>query len=397
MADVVLKDINGTPVTYYGKKTLEVDTSDGGTQIYSEGTVAENLEPIELNFAEGNQTISAPDGMLIKSAIIQKPENLKPENIVKDVEIAGIIGTNEGGGGSFGEVDIFPWQTVEGFAQSADFGGAYAANSPINFTLNLGETYYVEWGGETYTCKAQSGILYGMAVLYIGNDSMLGGANSEPFTVGYFTQVGVVGFISADDKSSHDIRIYQKAQSVNVKPLIVTENGTYTAPEGEAYSPVTVSVTSSGSISMPLGYELKEILATTELNFEGTIGSSELFPQTPTVILADKDAVANVETISNGESGLVVWDGQLYAVYAGKRKMLVDDDTLTVSIDGSIGNIGIPSVIGAFVVATDTKEAGASTEPFLIVANTYYGFQVAIPEGSAVLTHTLQIYKFIKQ
>lgn len=43
----------------------------------------------------------------------------------------------------------------------------------------------------------------------------------------------------------HDIEItYAKPPSVDVTPLSVTENGSYTAPEGEAYSPVSVNVPS---------------------------------------------------------------------------------------------------------------------------------------------------------
>lgn len=59
--------------------------------------VLENL-PVVLNFANGNQTIAAPEGYLVKSAILQKPDTLVPENIVKGVVIAGIEGTHEGGG-----------------------------------------------------------------------------------------------------------------------------------------------------------------------------------------------------------------------------------------------------------------------------------------------------------
>lgn len=36
-------------------------------------------------------------------------------------------------------------------------------------------------------------------------------------------------------------------ESVIVEPLSVTENGTYSAPSGKAYSPITVNVPSSGS------------------------------------------------------------------------------------------------------------------------------------------------------
>ncbi len=64
----------------------------------SAGTVLEDL-PIALDFRNGNQTITADEGYLVKSAVIEKPSNLVPENIAKDVDIAGVVGTHEGGGG----------------------------------------------------------------------------------------------------------------------------------------------------------------------------------------------------------------------------------------------------------------------------------------------------------
>lgn len=92
---IILKDINGNEVVYPNEKVM-FDTTDGGTQIFSKGEAVENV-PITLYLANGDQTITAPDGTLVKSAIILKPENLKPENIKEDVEIAGVIGTHSGG------------------------------------------------------------------------------------------------------------------------------------------------------------------------------------------------------------------------------------------------------------------------------------------------------------
>lgn len=47
--------------------------------------------------------------------------------------------------------------------------------------------------------------------------------------------------------SSKDLSIWEaQSGNITVEPLNVTENGTYTAPTGKAYSPVTVNVPSSG-------------------------------------------------------------------------------------------------------------------------------------------------------
>ena len=64
----------------------------------SAGTVLEDL-PIALDFRNGNQKITADEGYLVKSAVIEKPSNLVPENIMSGVDIAGIVGSAVAGGG----------------------------------------------------------------------------------------------------------------------------------------------------------------------------------------------------------------------------------------------------------------------------------------------------------
>lgn len=102
MAEIVLKDINGNESTYSRDKIM-VDTADGGTQIFSEGDAVEGVE-ITLDFYDDeneticeSQTVNAPEGMLVKSAIILKPDTLIPGNIKEGVTIAGVEGSFAGG------------------------------------------------------------------------------------------------------------------------------------------------------------------------------------------------------------------------------------------------------------------------------------------------------------
>ena len=92
MADIVLKNRDGSDVTYPNVNVLRVKTTDGEIQTYTASEALEDV-PIALDFSNGDQTITAPDGTLVLSAVIQKPETLIPENIVKDVDIAGVVGT----------------------------------------------------------------------------------------------------------------------------------------------------------------------------------------------------------------------------------------------------------------------------------------------------------------
>ena len=80
----------------YSPVTVDVAGSGGGADAPN---ILENL-PVSLDFSGGDQTIVAPDGYVVKSAVIEQPENLIPENIAEGVNIAGIIGALAAGGGA---------------------------------------------------------------------------------------------------------------------------------------------------------------------------------------------------------------------------------------------------------------------------------------------------------
>ena len=89
--------------TYGGIIPLDGSTSfsAGGYFIgkNSSETILEDL-PVVLDFSNGNQTLTAPDGYLVKSAIIEKPATLLPENILSGIDIAGVVGSAVAGGGA---------------------------------------------------------------------------------------------------------------------------------------------------------------------------------------------------------------------------------------------------------------------------------------------------------
>lgn len=101
MADIVLKDRNGSEITYPNVNTIRVKKTDGNTHDFVDSDdLPEALEniPIPVDFSGGNQTITAPDGTLVKSAIILKPEKLVPENIKIGETVGGITGEFIGNG-----------------------------------------------------------------------------------------------------------------------------------------------------------------------------------------------------------------------------------------------------------------------------------------------------------
>nr|DAQ06923.1 MAG TPA: leucine-rich repeat protein [Caudoviricetes sp.] len=109
MADIVLYDEAGEPVTYNNVETLTTDTpTEGETVTFTLGEVMDGLE-VELNLADGDQTVTVPEGKLLKDLTIKKPDTLLAKNIASNVAIAGVKGT----------IKKAPYEIVSGY------GGEY--------------------------------------------------------------------------------------------------------------------------------------------------------------------------------------------------------------------------------------------------------------------------------
>lgn len=282
--------------------------------------------------------------------------------------------------GGSSETDIFPLQTVEGFTEDTEMLiGSYYAYVPT-FEIKDGETYYVEWDDKgTFTCKGVAASFAGINAVYLGNGSMLGyPSNDEPFAVVYFTDHGLTEFVAFNDtNTSHDICVYQKAgSSVEVKPLMVTANGTYTAPDGEAYSPVTVAVASGAVGEILPGYELVEILPRTELTFK--FGACADYPYNLAAVIASAADKNTMDILQYGDNALVFWDknNKMYAVSMGTKhtvELLVAGTITSVAAGHLAGNTAVIPVWNiAGINAVSYSTAGKSFEPFLISARNDY-------------------------
>lgn len=89
---ITLYNRTGVATTYDNVETLTTDTPDaenGATFTY--GVAVENAE-YTLDFTEGNQKVSLEKGQLLKEFTMVKPENLLPEYIKKNIEVAGVVG-----------------------------------------------------------------------------------------------------------------------------------------------------------------------------------------------------------------------------------------------------------------------------------------------------------------
>lgn len=95
--NVVLKDRNGQPTEYAGVKKIKVNMSDGTTSLWIDETTVPTpvATEVELNLANGNQTITPSSGQVFNSVEIIKPADLLPGNILKNKNIGGVLGTYE--------------------------------------------------------------------------------------------------------------------------------------------------------------------------------------------------------------------------------------------------------------------------------------------------------------
>lgn len=55
---------------------------------------------VDLSMASGNQLVKPTAGRVLSEVVIRKPDTMTPANIKKDVNIGGVVGTLESGGGS---------------------------------------------------------------------------------------------------------------------------------------------------------------------------------------------------------------------------------------------------------------------------------------------------------
>lgn len=90
--DIILKRYSGDEKVFKGVDVVRLThASNEYTVPYTFGEAVENI-PITLDLKDGDQTVTAPEGTLVKSAVISRPVNLTPENIRSGKTIAGVTG-----------------------------------------------------------------------------------------------------------------------------------------------------------------------------------------------------------------------------------------------------------------------------------------------------------------
>lgn len=131
MADVSVKNYSGDNVTYKSVPKIWLSSPEAPDDpervipfTYGEA-VGKVVEP---DFSGGDMAVPIAEGELVTALTVVKPETLTPENIAKDVEIAGVVGTHEGGGGEGGGETVTDEETVD----FLDYDGTLVASYPLS-------------------------------------------------------------------------------------------------------------------------------------------------------------------------------------------------------------------------------------------------------------------------
>ena len=272
-------------------------------------------------------------------------------------------GKTQGGSGAI-KKDILPTEVVN---FSKNMGDTYTGYFSGIFALKAGNTYYVEWDGETYKCEAfaHTDALY--SYVSLGNCSKYGGSsNDEPFTIS-ITLESLTRMVIAlkDDKATHTISIYQiigGSADIDIKPLTITENGTYTAPDGEAYSPITVDVPSSGVIETDI------FPPQTVSGFEEDAGD---FPGSSTKTLNGQFV------INANETYYVEWDGKTYTCRGTYVEIPNGDEMMSYVYIGDGSRLGYPG----------------NDEPFAMIRLGETSIIIVIALDSLATEHNIHIYQ----
>ena len=209
-------------MTYEGIETVTFDKPNNeGTATFTLGVEQKGLE-VELNLKDGDQTVNADTGHLLKGLTIKKPESLKPLNIRKGENVCGedgeFIGDTEEVTVDLTFVSISTEAMLENLSFTstldADFG--YCHNPESQFDLVIGDTYRVVWGSDEFTCVGMDGSALIAGAILIGNGAPFElTGNGEPFVIGSVGGSLLIACVTDTEPTSHTVSLYHVAESVS--------------------------------------------------------------------------------------------------------------------------------------------------------------------------------------
>lgn len=124
----------------------------------------EEAKEVDLAMASGNQVITPTSGKVFSQVVVKKPTTMLPENIKKDVNIGGVTGTLESGGGAELNIhygDTAPEDTSKLWIKSTEPASIEFSQSPepLEGELIISDKH-LQTGAEGIACAAVGTKIY---------------------------------------------------------------------------------------------------------------------------------------------------------------------------------------------------------------------------------------------
>lgn len=361
--EIVLKNYSGEPVTYENVDAVMFDTPEGGTQVYTRGSLISGIS-VQLDLKDGDQTITVPDGTVARSATILKPDTLVPENIRNGTTIAGVEGEFLG--------------DTEELALSLSMADGDMVITPTDdckvisqVTITKPETLIPE--------NIAEGVEIGGVVgTFVG-----GGAIEGVYKVTFYAwdgQLLLERYCYQGDDCPCPVaqgRITVDTNRPNSSKFVYGDwNGWAKAPDVAAQADVLKNVS-----------EDMELYAAYEITYENIIQEQSL-----AFSYSSDDKCYSCAllpgSITLGETYVVVWDGTPYTITCKKGASGTINGSITISTTEYLGD---PTLRKGFFGYSIAWNASSTGHPFYI--GLYNSSQISIFTQQSAASHTVWVYK----
>lgn len=186
-AAIILKDRDGNPAQFQGATAVNLLMQDGTEQLFIPETdipvaVEKTVSP---DFSGGDMVVVPDANKVLSKVTVQKPENLVPSNIAKDVSIAGIVGVMVAGSNAKIKTGKLPWPNAGGVLTIEHGLGVLPDFILVSSDMNYQKPYAnVVYGlSSAFLSGAGNGFAWG-GIVFLRDDIMRTNTPMDELTTG---------------------------------------------------------------------------------------------------------------------------------------------------------------------------------------------------------------------